>query len=97
MLFVGTETGVYVSIDDGAEWRRLNLNMPPLPVHDIEIKGNDVVVATHGAGFWILDDIARCASTRKRWRLDRAPVRAIGSLPLRLQLVDGLRRRAAIR
>jgi photosystem II stability/assembly factor-like uncharacterized protein len=57
MLFVGTETGVYVSIDDGAEWRRLNLNMPPLPVHDIEVKGNDLVVATHGAGFWVLDDI----------------------------------------
>jgi photosystem II stability/assembly factor-like uncharacterized protein len=58
MLFVGTETGIYVSIDDGAEWRRLNLNMPPLPVHDIEVKGNDVVIATHGAGFWILDDIS---------------------------------------
>ena len=58
MLFVGTETGVYVSIDDGDEWRRLNLNMPPLPVHDIEVKDNDLVVATHGQGFWILDDIA---------------------------------------
>jgi photosystem II stability/assembly factor-like uncharacterized protein len=57
MLFVGTETGVYVSIDDGKEWRRLNLNMPPLPVHDIEIKGNDLVIATHGMGFWILDEI----------------------------------------
>jgi photosystem II stability/assembly factor-like uncharacterized protein len=58
MLFVGTEKGIYVSIDDGAEWRRLNLNMPPLPIHDIEVKGNDIVVATHGAGIWILDDIA---------------------------------------
>ncbi|MGD8337447.1 MAG: hypothetical protein PVJ29_10120 [Desulfobacterales bacterium] len=57
MLFVGTETGVFVSIDDGKEWRRLNLNMPPLPVHDIEIKGNDLVIATHGRGFWILDEI----------------------------------------
>ncbi len=58
LLFVGTETGVYVSIDDGGEWRRLNLNMPPLPVHDIEIKDADVVIATHGRGFWILDDIS---------------------------------------
>ena len=58
MLFVGTETGVYVSIDDGGQWRRLNLNMPPVPVHDIEVKGGDLVVATHGHGFWILDDIS---------------------------------------
>ena len=58
MLFVGTETGIYVSIDDGKEWRRLNLNMPPVPVHDIEVKGADLVVATHGRGFWILDDIS---------------------------------------
>ncbi len=57
LLFVGTETGVYVSIDDGQEWRRMNLNMPPLPVHDIELKNADVVIATHGRGFWILDDI----------------------------------------
>jgi photosystem II stability/assembly factor-like uncharacterized protein len=57
MLFVGTETGIYVSIDDGKAWRRMNLNMPPLPVHDIEVKGNDLVVATHGRGFWILDEI----------------------------------------
>jgi hypothetical protein len=58
MLFVGTETGVYVSIDDGKEWRRLNLNMPPLPIHDLEVKGVDLVAATHGRGFWILDDIS---------------------------------------
>jgi len=57
MLFVGTETGVFASIDDGKEWRRLNLNMPPVPVHDIEVKGNDLIAATHGRGFWILDDI----------------------------------------
>lgn len=58
MLFVGTETGIYVSIDDGKAWRRLNLNMPPLPVQDIEVKGADLIVATHGRGFWILDDIS---------------------------------------
>ena len=61
LLFAGTETGIFVSIDggdDGGQWRRLNLNMPPLPVHDIEIKNADVVVATHGRGFWILDDIS---------------------------------------
>lgn len=58
LLFVGTETGVYASIDDGNEWRGISLNMPPVPVHDIEVKGADLVVATHGRGFWILDDIS---------------------------------------
>jgi photosystem II stability/assembly factor-like uncharacterized protein len=58
LLFVGTETGVYGSIDDGATWRKMNLNMPPLPVFDIKIKNSDVVIATHGAGFWVLDDIS---------------------------------------
>ncbi len=58
LLFVGTETGVFTSIDDGKEWRRLNLNMPRLPVFDIEVKNADLVIATHGAGFWILDDIS---------------------------------------
>ncbi len=58
LLFVGTETGIYTSIDDGNEWRRLNLNMPPVPVHDIEVKNSDLVIATHGRGFWILDDIS---------------------------------------
>ena len=58
LLFVGTETGVFVSIDDGKEWRPLNLNMPPVPVHDIEVKGADLVLASHGRGFWILDDIS---------------------------------------
>ena len=58
LLFVGTETGIYASIDDGQSWRKINLNMPPLPVFDIEIKNADVVIATHGMGFWILDDIS---------------------------------------
>jgi photosystem II stability/assembly factor-like uncharacterized protein len=58
LLFVGTETGVFASIDDGGTWRPLNLNMPPLPIHDIEVKDSDVVVATHGRGVWILDDIS---------------------------------------
>ena len=58
LLFVGTETGVYASIDDGESWQRLNLNMPPLPVFDLEVKNADLIAATHGAGFWILDDIS---------------------------------------
>ena len=57
LLFVGTETGIYVSIDDGLNWKPMSLNMPPVPVHDIEVKGADLVIATHGRGFWVLDDI----------------------------------------
>ena len=58
LLFVGTETGVFVSIDDGATWRPMNLNMPALPVFDLEVKNADLIAATHGMGFWILDDIS---------------------------------------
>ena len=48
--------GVYVSFNDGANWRPLKLNLPTTPVHDLVIKDNDLVVATHGRAFWILDD-----------------------------------------
>jgi photosystem II stability/assembly factor-like uncharacterized protein len=58
LLYAGTENGVYVSFDDGAEWRPLKLNLPTTPVHDLVIKDNDLVVATHGRAFWILDDIS---------------------------------------
>ena len=58
LLFVGTETGVFMSIDDGKEWRRLNLNMPPLPVFDIEVKNADWSLRPTARGFWILDDIS---------------------------------------
>jgi photosystem II stability/assembly factor-like uncharacterized protein len=58
LLFAGTELGVYFSFDDGDHWQPLQLNMPVVPVHDLVIKGNDLVVATHGRSFWILDDIS---------------------------------------
>lgn len=57
LLFAGTESGVYVSFDGGARWQRLQLNLPVVPVHDLIIKDDDVVLATHGRAFWILDDI----------------------------------------
>ena len=57
LLYAGTETGVFVSFDDGQKWRPLKLNLPTTPVHDLVIKGNDLVVATHGRAFWILDDV----------------------------------------
>ena len=58
LLFAGTETGLWVSFDDGAQWRPLQLNLPVSPVHDLVIHGDDLVVATHGRAFWILDGIS---------------------------------------
>ncbi|HEX4606226.1 MAG TPA: glycosyl hydrolase, partial [Candidatus Angelobacter sp.] len=57
LLFAGTETGVYFSVDDGGHWQPLKLNLPAVPVHDLEIHGDDLVAATHGRAFWVLDDI----------------------------------------
>jgi len=57
LLFAGTEKGVYVSFDDGANWEPLRLNLPATSVRDLIIKGDDLIVATHGRGFWILDNI----------------------------------------
>jgi photosystem II stability/assembly factor-like uncharacterized protein len=57
LLFAGTEDAVYVSFDDGDRWQSLRLNMPATSVRDLIIKNDDLDVATHGRGFWILDDI----------------------------------------
>jgi hypothetical protein len=58
MLYAGTETGVYVSFNDGADWRSLQLNLPTTPIHDLVVKNDDLVLATHGRSFWILDDVS---------------------------------------
>jgi len=58
LLYAGTEGGIYVSFNDGADWRSLKLNLPTTPVHDLVVKDNDLVVATHGRAFWILDDLS---------------------------------------
>jgi photosystem II stability/assembly factor-like uncharacterized protein len=57
MLFAGTERAVYVSFDDGENWRSLRLNMPATSVRDLILKDDDIAVATHGRGFWVLDNI----------------------------------------
>ncbi len=57
LLFAGTERQVYVSFDDGDNWQSLRLNMPASSVRDLIVKDDDLAVATHGRGFWILDDI----------------------------------------
>jgi photosystem II stability/assembly factor-like uncharacterized protein len=58
LLYAGTETGVYVSFNDGANWRPLQLNLPTTPIHDLVVKNDDLVLATHGRSFWILDDLS---------------------------------------
>ncbi len=57
LLYAGTETGVFVSFNDGARWQSLRLNLPIVPVHDMVVKEEDLVAATHGRSFWILDDL----------------------------------------
>jgi photosystem II stability/assembly factor-like uncharacterized protein len=58
LLYAGTERGVVVSFDDGAHWCSLQINLPITPVHDLVIKNDDLVLATHGRSFWILDDVS---------------------------------------
>ena len=65
LLYAGTEQGVFVSFNDGANWRPLKLNLPTTPVHDLVIKDNDLVVATHGRAFWILDDVSSAAAVQR--------------------------------
>jgi hypothetical protein len=57
LLYAGGEFGVYVSFDDGANWQSLQRNLPVVPIHDLVVKDNDLVAATHGRSFWILDDL----------------------------------------
>jgi hypothetical protein len=58
LLFAGTERGAFMSLDDGDNWEPLQLNLPVTSVRDFEIYGNDLIVATHGRGFWVIDDIS---------------------------------------
>lgn len=58
LLYAGTEHGVYVSFDDGGSWQSLRLNMPDTQISDLAVKDNDLVVATHGRSFWVLENIS---------------------------------------
>ncbi len=57
LLYAGTEQAVYVSFDDGDSWQPLRLNMPATSIRDLAVKDSDLIAATHGRGFWILDDV----------------------------------------
>ena len=64
LLYAGTETGLYVSNNDGAYWQRLKLNLPVVAINDLMIQDNDLVAATSGRGFWILDDLGALQNKR---------------------------------
>jgi hypothetical protein len=66
LLFAGTEKGVYVSFDDGSNWESLRMNLPASSVRDLIVTSDDLVVATHGRGFWILDNITPLRQPTKR-------------------------------
>ena len=58
LLYAGTETGPWVSFDDGDHWQSLQLNLPTTPVRDVVVHGNDLAIATYGRSLWILDDLS---------------------------------------
>ena len=57
LLFAGTERAVFVSFDDGGSWHSLQANLPPASMRDLDIQGDDLIVGTHGRGFWVIDDM----------------------------------------
>jgi len=65
LLYAGTETGVYVSFNDGNNWQPLQLNMPTVSIRDLAIHENDLVAATHGRAFWVLDDLTALRQINK--------------------------------
>lgn len=81
MLYAGTESGMFISFDDGANWQSLSLNLPPVAITDMQVKGKDLVIATQGRGFWILDDVTPLrevtASLEKRDMFQYSPVDGI--------------------
>jgi photosystem II stability/assembly factor-like uncharacterized protein len=57
ILYAGTETGMYISFNDGADWKPFQLNLPIVPITDLAIKQNNLIAATQGRSFWIIDDL----------------------------------------
>jgi photosystem II stability/assembly factor-like uncharacterized protein len=94
LLYVGTERGMYVSFDDGGTWQSLQLNLPTVPVTDLAVRDDDLIAATQGRAFWILDDLSplqQLDSASKRTRLfaPRPAWRMNGSRPERTPTNEG--------
>jgi photosystem II stability/assembly factor-like uncharacterized protein len=58
LLYVGTELGLYVSLDDGASWQKWESTLPVTPIYDLLVKDDDLIIGTHGRGLWVLDDLS---------------------------------------
>ncbi|HYR29195.1 MAG TPA: glycosyl hydrolase, partial [Thermoanaerobaculia bacterium] len=69
LLFAGTERGMYVSFDDGANWQTLQLNLPIVPITDLAVRDDDLIAATQGRGFWMLDDLSPLQQDSKASRI----------------------------
>ena len=87
LLYAGTETGAYVSFDDGAAWQSLQGNLPPAMVMHMRVKDDDLVVATHGRGIWILDNISSLRAVTPE--LAAAPVHLFEVVPAVRRLMGG--------
>ncbi|HEV3077552.1 MAG TPA: hypothetical protein VHB47_24235, partial [Thermoanaerobaculia bacterium] len=74
LLYAGTQGGVYVSFDDGNRWQKLQLNLPLVPVTDLTVKEGDLVAATEGRGFWVLDDLEPLRELAADAKLGAGPV-----------------------
>ena len=57
LLYAGTEKGMWLSFDDGASWSKFQLNLPPVPIADLAVKNDNLIAATHGRSFWLIDDL----------------------------------------
>ena len=105
LLYAGTETGMYISFDDGDSWAAFQQNLPIVPITDLEWKDNDLVVGTQGRGFWVLDDLtpvqAIQAADSDRSYVIHSPypitLGAESSVRLRYWLADGLDEEVSMR
>jgi photosystem II stability/assembly factor-like uncharacterized protein len=70
LLYAGTENGMYISLDDGASWQSFQLNLPVVPITDLALKDNDLIVATQGRSFWVLDDLTPLHQLRMEGKAD---------------------------
>ena len=87
LLYAGTETGAYVSFDDGGAWQSLQGDLPPVMVMQMQVKDDDLVVATHGRGFWILDNISALRTITPE--VTAAPVHLFAVTPAVRRLMGG--------
>ena len=90
LLWAGTESGLYISFDDGENWSQFQQNLPIVPITDLDWKDNDLIVATQGRSFWVMDDVtplhqlSDTMASKSMWLYDSAPIwRTGGSVSIR--------------